>query len=139
MVIDLLKNSNRYLNLSERIAKAFNYINETDFSQIADGKYEIDSKNIFALVQEYDTKEISECLLEGHREYIDIQYILSGAEMIGFANLTDQVPVKVNIKDDYSLFECDSTLIKFEPGMFAIFFPNDLHMPGVYANQKSKV
>lgn len=61
MVIDKIENSKLYECLSERITKAFAFINETDLSSIALGKYEIDKDDIFALVQEYETKDKSEC------------------------------------------------------------------------------
>lgn len=66
MVIDKIENHKLYVGLSEKIAKAFNYINKTDLSQTVSGKYEIDGNNIFALVQEYDTKDENDCKLEGH-------------------------------------------------------------------------
>jgi beta-galactosidase beta subunit len=32
--------------------------------------------SLFCYVQDYDTKEIKDCVLEGHTKYIDIQYIV---------------------------------------------------------------
>ena len=32
---------------------------------------------------------------------------------------------------DYTLYQGDATFIKLVPGSFAIFYPNDLHMPGI--------
>ena len=99
MVIDKIENSKLYVSLSEKIAKAFAYINKTDLSQLALGKYEIDNNDIFAFVQEYDTKDKSECKLEGHSKYIDIQYIISGVELIGVTSLTNQIPIHRNIRE----------------------------------------
>jgi len=96
MVIDKIENYKLYVSLSEKIAKAFAYINETDLSQTALGKYEIDNDDIFALVQEYDTKDKNECKLEGHSKYIDIQYIIYGVELIGVTSLINQIPVYKN-------------------------------------------
>jgi beta-galactosidase beta subunit len=44
------------------------------------GVYEIESKSIFAIIQEYNTKEIKDCVLEGHVKYIDI-HIIQGVEL----------------------------------------------------------
>ncbi|MBA3065338.1 YhcH/YjgK/YiaL family protein [bacterium] len=139
MIIDKIENSKLYVNLGAKIAKSFAYINETDLSRIAVGKYEIDNGNIFAIVQKYDTRDQSECKLEGHWKHMDIQYIISGVELIGVATLINQIPVYRNEEEDYALFEGDSTLLRVETGMFAIFFPDDLHMPGVKLNQISPV
>ena len=139
MVIDKIENSKLYVSLSEKIATAFAYINKTDLSQLALGKYEIDNNDIFAFVQEYDTKDKSECKLEGHSKYIDIQYIISGVELIGVTSLTNQIPIHRNDEDDYAFYESDSTLLRVDEGMFTIFFPDDLHMPAIKLNQILKV
>ena len=139
MIIDKIENSKLYLRLSDKIAKAFAYIEETDFSKISAGKYEIVNDSIFALVQEYDTKEKSECKLEGHNKYIDVQYIINGVELIGIASLKKQQPVIKNDESDFALYEGESEFIRLDEGMFTIFFPDDLHMPGIKLNQISKV
>jgi beta-galactosidase beta subunit len=47
------------------------------------GVYEIAKQVYFAIIQEYNTKEIKDCVLEGHVKYIDIQYIIQGVELMG--------------------------------------------------------
>jgi YhcH/YjgK/YiaL family protein len=54
------------------------------------GVYEIESKSIFAIIQEYNTKEIKDCVLEGHVKYIDIQYIIQGVELMGVTTKKNQ-------------------------------------------------
>ena len=139
MVIDKIENHKLYIHLSEKISRAFKYIEETDLAQMESGKYLIDNDDIFALVQEYDTKERKECKLEGHYQYIDIQYIISGIELMGVTSLVDQIPIERNEVADYAFYDCDSSLIRVEAGMFTIFFPDDLHMPCIKLNQISKV
>jgi len=139
MVIDKIENSNLYAGLSGNIAKAFAYINGTDLHSIASGKYEIDNDDVFAIVMEYDTKDISECKLEGHFKYIDVQYIISGAELIGITSLINQIPYIRKDEDDYAFYECETDLIKLDAGRFALFFPDDLHRPCIKVNQISRV
>lgn len=139
MVIDKIENFKLYERLSNKIAMAFAYINETDFSQIALGKYEIEKDDVFALVQEYDTKDKSEGKLEGHRKYIDVQYIVSGTEFMGVAPLSKQNQISNNDEKDISFYDGDASFLKLDTGMFTIFFPDDLHMPCIKFNQISKV
>lgn len=103
------------------------------------GKYEIEDDNLYALVQEYKSKDIEVAKPEGHHKYIDIQYIISGVELIGLATLRDQIPILSKKEDDYDLYDCDTTLFRMDSGMFSIFFPGDLHMPGIKVNQSSTV
>ncbi len=139
MIIDKIENFELYTGLNKKIAKAFAYIRAIDLSQLALGKYEIDKDDIFALVQEYDTKDKKDCKLEGHQKYIDLQFIINGVEQMGISTLKDQVAVTRNEKDDYTFYEGDSDFIKVEAGMFTIFFPDDLHMPGIKVSHSSKV
>jgi len=139
MVFDKIENYRIYAGLSEQINRAFAYINETDFSQTTVGKYHIDNDDVFALVQEYDTKEREECKLEGHMKHIDLQYVVSGIERMGVVALTNQLPVVKSEEDDYCFYESDMSLIAVGAGMFTLFFPDDLHMPCMKFGQISKV
>ena len=83
------------------------------------------------MVHEYNTKDKKKAKLEAHRKYIDIQYIHSGVELIGVAAFKDQIPITDDTEKDLAFYEGDASFIKLETGMFAIFFPDDLHMPGI--------
>ena len=87
MIIDKLSNTHLYSGFGERINKAFTYLKETDFSNMEIGKHEIDGENIFALVNEYNTKDESEGKLEAHKKYIDVQFVAKGSELMGYAPL----------------------------------------------------
>ena len=139
MIIDKIENSEIYESIHPRFAKAFAFICKTDFSKLGDGKYEIENDDIFAIVQEYNTKDKKEAKLEAHRKYIDIQYIHSGVELIGVATLHNQIPITNDPENDIAFYQGETSFIKLEAGMFAIFFPDDLHMPGIKLTQSAKV
>src|SRR4030066_683186 len=140
MIIDKIENANIYKNLGERIKQSFDYIVQTDLKNLAPGKYEIDGENIFALVSEYKTKSEQEGKLEAHRKYIDIQYVISGEELMGYVPLgNQQILEPYKEENDIVFFKGDKSFTKVSAGMFAIFFPEDVHMPGILAGQKSSV
>ena len=140
MIIDKLSNSYLYSGLSERINKSFAYLKETDFSKMETGKYEIDGNNIFALVNEYSTKDESEGKLEAHKKYIDVQFVAKGKELIGYVPLADQKIINdYNEQNDITFFSGDKSFTQVVEGMFAIFFPTDVHLPGIKVNEKSYV
>jgi YhcH/YjgK/YiaL family protein len=93
MVIDKIENYSLYVTLTERMAKGFEFIINTHLANMEPGVYEIESKSIFAIIQEYNTKEIKDCVLEGHAKYIDIQYIIQGVELMG---VTTKKKIKSN-------------------------------------------
>ncbi len=97
MISDTITNRNLYSVLSPRIKTALDYLATTDFSAMEPGRYEIDGKNLFALVQAYESIPKEQGKWECHRNYIDVQYIAEGVELIGFSNLENMA-----VKTEYS-------------------------------------
>jgi len=76
------------------------------------------------------TKELHQGRWEAHRRYIDIQYLVSGIERIGYtpvANLALTTPYDED--KDVAFYQGHGDILTLEPGMFAVFFPHDAHMP----------
>jgi YhcH/YjgK/YiaL family protein len=141
MIIDLLSNAHLYFNQGPLFKKAFEYLAQTDFSTVEKGKYELDGTKLFAIVNEYDTVNPDNEQMESHKKYIDIQYIVTGSERIGHDFLQQQTPSKAyDAEKDFMLFgEKPSFFSVLQQGMFAVFFPHDLHMPNVMIDSASFV
>lgn len=131
MIIDSIENSYLYKGVSPSIEKALLYLIETDFTKM-DGEYEIEGRDIYAIVNRYKTKDPKDCKLEGHRKYIDVQYMVYGSEKMGYAPLEkQQIATEYDGEKDLMFFEGDASFTDFKKGMFAVLYPKDLHMPGV--------
>lgn len=141
MVLDKIENAPLYYGMHKGVERALKYIQCTNFSSLENGKHDIDGDAIFSIINEYETKDIrKDSLLESHLEYIDVQYVHLGIEQIGVTSLNNQKAVKSYDKtDDYMLFNEPYNLITLNEGMFAIFFPDDLHLPGIMVNGITKV
>lgn len=132
MVIDRLENSALYEALGARIAKGLEYLRSTDFAVLEPGEYPVDGRDIFAIVNDYMLKPESQGRLEAHRRYIDIQYLARGAEQIGYAPFCGQQETTAfDDKADVGFYSGSASLTRVEEGMFAIYYPGDLHMPGI--------
>jgi beta-galactosidase beta subunit len=89
-----------------------------------------------------DSKTISEGNLEAHRKYIDIQFLLSGVELLGYAPLKGlAIAEEYNPQKDIAFFHTpeEITTVKLEPGLFCILFPHDAHIPGCQFDGPSDV
>jgi len=140
MILDKIENADLYANISENLKKGFDFLKNTDLLNAEIGKHEIDGKNVFALVSEYESKAHQDCRLEAHRTYADIQYIVSGKEAIGFATLNDQtVTAEYNADKDIIFFSGETEQLTVEAGMFAVFFPQDVHRPCMRIGGPEKV
>ena len=139
MVLDKIENSHLYAKLSAGIAKAFEYIKTTDLANTPNGTYEIEGMDVFAMVQDYQTKNWEDGKVEAHHKHIDVQYLISGEELMGVASKTDQKPYEENPENDYDFYECETLPVKVTAGMFTIFFPDDLHMPCLKVDESAYV
>ena len=121
-----------YKKVHPRFEEAFEALKKLASRNYEVGKYEIDGKNIYAMVQEYDTKPVAEKKFEIHKDYIDIQYIISGEELMGYESL-DKLEPMGDYKPDAQLFYMNGEYdkIKLCAGELVVFFPNEPHAPGV--------
>ncbi len=140
MILDKIENSDAYSLISENLKKGFEYLKNTDLLNAAVGKYEIDGTNVFAMISEYDTKIHEDCRPEAHRVYTDIQLIISGKEAMGYTTLNYQIPItEFNTEKDIVFYACDTVPVILEAGMFAVFFPQDIHRPCMQVDGPVKV
>ncbi len=79
MILIILKILIFIAEINEKFKKAFDFLKTSDLVNMPCGKYEIDGENIFAIIQEYETKPIEDGKWK-HTKYHDIQYIISGQE-----------------------------------------------------------
>ena len=130
MIIDKIQNINKY-NLIPK--------NVVDFlcnltADVHCGRYEID-KNSFANIDEYNTKDRSECRLEAHKKYIDIQMLLNGFEELDCVDIEGlTISQEYDLERDIMFFYLpDKALdsIMLQSGKFVMLFPEDAHMPQI--------
>jgi YhcH/YjgK/YiaL family protein len=124
-----------YKAINPHFAKAIDFALTTDLASLPTGRHDIDGDNAFAIINEYTTKPVDECDPESHRDYADIQIMITGSEKFGYTPLDGQQPsVAYSEEKDvtlYSLPEEDLSYIRLRPGQFIIFFPTDIHQPEV--------
>lgn len=140
MVHDHITHASEYFNLSRGIRTALEYLGRTDLASLAEGRHDVDGDHVFALVSDYQTRRPADAFWEAHRQHVDVQFVVSGHERIGYANL-DRFEV-----DPYDA-ERDLTVARGEAGGFAsvaagefvVLFPNDVHMPGLQVDGPTAV
>ena len=140
MIIDHIANAHLYTALHPAFSKAFDFLQHTDFTQYKPGKYEIDGENLFLLINEYETESPEMRFWEGHRKYIDIQYMVQGEEIMQVApRHTLKLKESYDHEKEYAIFEGTGEPIKVKEGYFVIFFPTDVHMPNLLVTKQESV
>lgn len=130
MIIDNLRHADLYKSVSKHIHHAFAFLTRADLLTLDAGRYELAGDDAFALVQDYTTKPAELAKWESHRTYIDVQFIASGVERMGYAHVdTMQVTKDYDTAADYLLYTGTGVDLIMTPGTFAILFPHDVHRP----------
>lgn len=140
MIIDKLNDLAALNALDRKLQSKLNFLKETDFSEYAAGRHEIDENSYF-MVLEYETRELDECFWEAHQQYLDFHYILEGNEKIAFDHIDRQeVKEEYNEGKDATFFEGDvHSIVTMNPGDVMICFPEDSHMTAIKGKEAQKV
>jgi len=131
-----------YFRNKERWDKAFAFLKNSDLSKLELKRYDIDGDNLYAPITEYLTKNVEDAKFEAHRKYIDIQYVISGVEQMSSAPMSMKKEVITPYdatKDIEFMTVTQSTSYKATPERFFLFFPSDIHRPGVKVDENSQV
>lgn len=134
MILDVVTNLPQYFPLAKGFSKAADFLARADLGQLAAGRHEIDGDNVFAMVYRGVGRKRETARLETHRQYMDIQCVLSGLDTMGWIPLSQcKVPDGDYIEQRDVRFFLDEPLawVPVHPGSFAIFMPQDAHMPSI--------
>lgn len=141
MIYDNIKHIETYANVSGDIRLGLEWLRDVK-PDVEVGAYVL-SPRVKAIVSEYATKRENEYGYEAHRQFIDIQYLLSGTEKICSLPLEYLKETKVyNEEYDAAFYKEESVRpqeLLLGNGYFAIFFPQDGHMPQLCTNDTKPV
>ena len=132
MVLDQIINADRYTSLHPLFPKAFHFLREADVMNLPTGKVQIQGQELFALVSDGKGVPQDQARLEAHQQYIDSQYVVKGADRMGWKNLSECGPPSepyVLEKDIAFYPDQTTTWLDVPAGSFTIFYPTDAHAP----------
>ena len=134
MIIDKTSNIDFYAPLLQNLAAGMAALNALG-DQPACGRYEFEGG--FFMIQEGDTTPMEEGNFESHKNYIDVQIMLHGAEEVAWQDLGDTTEVTPYSPEKDIAFEdgvrSHSALIT--DGMFYAVFPHDAHRPSAHTSK----
>ena len=126
MIVCPWKDIKKYAPLLPGIDEAFDAVNaltsyEAKTYPLSDGN------RFFVAVGTTKAPDVA----EAHRQYLDIQYIVKGKEVMGWADLADCQPAgEFNEAKDVGKYSGDFEYLTINEGICYVAFPEDAHMPG---------
>lgn len=142
MVVDTLQNLEKYASLNPLFAQAIEFILSHDLQSMELGKTVLKGRDLVVNVAQTNPKSKEQAKIETHNEFIDIQIPLSGTEVMGYTPAEKCIPADAaySAEDDITFFDgLAENYIAIKPGMFAIFFPQDGHAPGISPDGVKKI
>ena len=141
MIYDKIDNWQTYAGVSENIRIGLEFLRSVK-SDIENGVHEL-TPSVRAIVSEYKTKTENENGYEAHREYIDIQFLISGSEKLNCLPLEYMVQTKAYNEEKDTAFYVEDAVEPQElllgNGYFAILYPQDGHKPNLSVDAPMKV
>ena len=124
MIVDRIEEQERYYPLHPDMELAFAFLAEAP--DLEPGRYELED-GLFATVSEGDTRQMDTVVMEAHKNYIDLQYCISGGERMSWAHIQELNPSTADPEHDNYFYTGNSTSVSIRPGMFYVMFPSDGH------------
>ena len=139
--IDIATLAKHYQKHPQRWQKVFKFIHDNDLSSLPLGQQTL-GDDVKINVQEYTTRVPGKEQLEGHKKYIDLQYVVSGRELHGYAKLQDATETvnPYSPEKDVAHYKVPSiTYHVVGAKHFTIFFPDDIHLTNIQYGEKEPV
>ncbi|WP_278683181.1 YhcH/YjgK/YiaL family protein [Paraclostridium bifermentans] len=142
MLVENIRLSEKYDYLRDEFKKAYEFLKRDDLNELSVGSIRIGEK-VTAYVQEYITSDRDDLDFETHEKNIDIQYMISGQEIIEVCNrkLLEEKTSYDTEKDIQYYKEPKErfTSLVLNPGDIAILMIEDAHKPRCRAINKQTI
>ena len=125
MIIGNMKEaSSGFGRYPESVREALEFLRSHDFTTMEDS---------VAILQRYETREPDSGKPEAHRRYVDVQYIVSGREEMGWCPMSPELKVCDPYDQEKDIVFFDNLIpisgIELAAGDFAVLYPTDVHRP----------
>jgi YhcH/YjgK/YiaL family protein len=113
-------------------ARAFEMLHRRDLPSLRAGKHTIEGDRLYLVIALDEGAGTERAVLEAHRRYIDIQFVIEGTDMIGWKPVREctNVSQPYDASKDVELYA--GRPLSWNPVSgpgFAVYFPGDAHAP----------
>jgi biofilm protein TabA len=132
MILDRIEMAHRYATLHADFAESFRFLADRRLADLPAGRHAIRGDRLYAVKSSATARRREDVVLEAHRRFIDIQFVLRGIEEMGWrSRLQCGTPsADYDAERDLEFFaDRPSSWVTVKAGEFAVFFPEDAHAP----------
>jgi biofilm protein TabA len=132
MILASLADFERYVSLHGGFAQALAFLRGGQCETLPLGKHAIDGERLFVLIGEDAGRGQASAPLEAHRKYIDIQYVVTGVDTMGWRPRAECERPRAEFdatKDIVFFDDAPVTWFDVPQGSLVVFYPSDAHAP----------
>ena len=132
MVICNMEDASRYEGLHPLFPTLFAYMRSHDLLHEPTGRITIDGDRLFINNSAPECLAADKQIIEVHRRYIDVHFLLEGSESIGWKPTGECTALSqpYDAEKECALYaEPAQTYVTLHPGQIAIVWPEDGHAP----------
>lgn len=124
-----------------KVQEALRYLHTLDLKSAEPGTYPV-SDDFYYIIKEISSSPESECIVESHQQYIDIQWVIEGEEITKLADVSRlKCKQAYNAEQDFMLWEKQAGMssVYLTAGSYVVIYPGTAHMPMIAADMPQRV
>ena len=132
MILDTLRQASRYDTVHPLFPLAAATLRGIDAASLPPGRHPLRGEECVLIIARDEGRGTQGAVLEAHRRYIDVQYVLDGTDLIGWRPAGDcrRITRPYDEAGDVELYgDAPLTWCSVGGPLFALFFPADAHAP----------
>lgn len=140
MIFDRLEHADTYLNVLPGLARALTHLRTGEVMDLPAGRHAVPGggDDVFLIMDRFTPRTDEEQMWESHRNYADLQVMLSGYERQGWLALSTGPAVKTpyDPQRDAAFYHPPAAgptpqWLTLRTGFFSVFLPHDVHAPSL--------
>lgn len=127
--------------MNAKISEAIEYLSKQDLASMSAGKYQVND-DFYYMVQEYVSRAESDCHLESHQKYADIQWVVSGVEAIDCAAVEGlEIDKEYNPEKDITFYKDPAEMMRcvLGSGSYVVLLPENAHKPCIAVGEPTQM
>lgn len=126
--------------LDQKILACFEYAQTHDLMAMTPGFHEINGNVFYVNLCEYTTTRAEDRFWEAHRDYLDIHYMVDGAEQIDLCFIENMQQGEYVPAQDFLPMEGEPNgHVVLEKGDFLVCYPHDGHRTAIQVGEPMKI
>lgn len=138
MIIAERSDFRKYASVNPHFAKVCDFLENTDFATVEDGRVDIDGDNVFANFMTYEADGVPGQQFETHKKYLDIHLVVSNTEEMAVSAAVDStLKVDFDVQQDIGFYDSEVyQMVTLTESNLLVTFEEDFHQPKIRVNDE---